>query len=262
MMRRMMKLTLRNNPLLMTACVVMVLMLSGCRVRRPSDIMSPKVMESILYDYHLAQAEVLNLPREKRFQRDAYIDWVYQKHHITKEEFEHSLVWYTRYPKEMATIYKNLSNRIADDYQYAADMVARAQKSSADVQSGDSVDLWYLDKLQVMNTSDYMKRIMFAVAVDTTFYRGDTLTLSFVPAFVRSEPGVPSSAYVSFSLLYTDSISTVDTIVRRNGPIDLTLVTDRNVKMNRVEGTVVYLDSTDNRNSVLLMSGMKLMRYH
>ena len=38
-------------------CVlIFVLALSGCRLRRPENVLPPKKMEQFLYDYHLAQA--------------------------------------------------------------------------------------------------------------------------------------------------------------------------------------------------------------
>lgn len=252
----------RNSRIQLLLLLSLAFVLTGCRVRRPSDVMSPKEMERILYDYHLAQAEIMNLPRDQRYKRDAYLNWVFQKNNITREEFETSLVWYTRYPKEMAEVYKKMNLRIADDYQYAADMVARAKKGSVDVLPGDSIDLWYMDRLQVMNTSDYMNRVLFAITADTTFHKGDTITMSFLPAFVRSNPQVPSMAYVNLYLQYNDSVSTADTIIADDGPVELTLILDRKIKMSRLNGSIIYMDSTDNRSSALLMSGLKLMRYH
>lgn len=251
-----------NSRILVLSCLLSALFLTGCRVRRPSDVMSPKEMERVLYDYHLAQAEVMDLPRDQRYKRDAYLNWVYQKNGITKEYFDNSLVWYTRYPREMADIYKKLVVRISEDYQYAADMVARAKKSSVEIASGDSVDIWYLDRLQVLNTSSYMNKVLFSMTSDTTFYKGDTIAMSFMPAFVRSNPELPTLAYVSLSLQYTDSVSTVDTVIDRDVPVDLTMVLDGKAKLTKVRGSVVYMDSTDNRNSIMLMSGIKLMRYH
>lgn len=240
----------------------LALLLCGCHVRRPSDVMSPKEMEKVLYDYHLAQAVILDLPRDQRYQRDAYIEWVFQKNGISKEVFDKSVVWYTRYPKQMAEIYKKMSLRIADDYQVAADMVARAKKTSVDVAPGDSVDIWYLDRLLAFNTSDYMNRVLFSVAPDTTFHKGDTIVMSFASTFVRSDANVPSGAYVSLSLQYADSLSTVDTLVRADGLVDLSLILDQVSRMTRVSGSVVYMDSTDSRSSAMLMSGIRLMRYH
>ena len=44
--------------------VVLLLVLSGCRLKRPDDVLSPKKMEQFLYDYHMAQAIIQDLPKE------------------------------------------------------------------------------------------------------------------------------------------------------------------------------------------------------
>ena len=72
--------------------VVLLLVLSGCRLKRPDDVLSPKKMEQFLYDYHMAQAIIQDLPKEEKYTTPAYVDWAYQKNGITKEQFNTSLV--------------------------------------------------------------------------------------------------------------------------------------------------------------------------
>ena len=57
-------------------------------------------------------------------------------------------------------------------------------------------------------------------------------------------------------------ISTADTILNENGRIELSINLDKEKKFTSISGSVSYLDSTDNRNSLLMLSGMELMRYH
>ena len=74
--------------------VLFSLTLSGCRLRRPENVLPPKKMEQFLYDYHLAQAVSQDLPKDEKYTTQAYIDWAYQKNGVTKEEFNTSLIWY------------------------------------------------------------------------------------------------------------------------------------------------------------------------
>ena len=123
-----------------------VLLLSACKVNRPDDVLPPKTMEAVLYDYHLAQAILMDAESAEKYKRDFYLEWVYQKNGVTKEEFDNSLVWYTRYPEEFAEIYEKLSERVTKDRNQAAMLLERIEKSSFSVESGDSVDLWYLNR--------------------------------------------------------------------------------------------------------------------
>lgn len=247
-----------SNILLLAVLAVLV---SGCRLKRPDDVLSPKKMEAILYDYHMAQALVSELPKEEKFKTPAYFNWVYSKNKTTQEEFERSLKWYTRYPKEFSKIYKRLSNRIDDEYKASSKMLAQIEKRSFDTPSGDSVDIWYLNRSALLNTSDYMKKITFSIPQDTTIYKGDTLVLSLTGTFVHLDT-VPQKAYISFSAEYEDSVGAVDTLIEESGNISLCLVLSNRYKVAYIRGAVNYIDETDNRKAFMLLSDMSLMRYH
>lgn len=244
------------------AIALLAVVLSGCRLRRPDDVLSPKRMEQFLYDYHLAQAVGAELPKEERYTSQAYIDWAYSKNGITKSEFNTSLVWYTRNPKELAKIYKHLSNRIDDEYKSVSRALSQIEKKSFTVLSGDSVNLWYLDRTALLNTSDYMNKLTFKINRDTTFHKGDTICFNLSGTFVSVDSGVPWYSYMSVSAYYGDSVSTADTILRSNGDVNLSLILDSKKDMSSISGSINYLDSTDNRNGILVITGMELMRYH
>lgn len=242
--------------------IALLLLLSGCRLKRPDNVLPPRKMEQFLYDYHLAQAIGQELPRDERYTTQAYVDWAYSKNGITPEEFNTSLVWYTRYPKELARIYKRLSNRVEDEFKAASRSLSQIEKKLFTIQSGDSVNLWYLDRTALLNTSDYMNKLTYKINRDTTFHKGDTINLNLSGTFVSMDSGVPSYAYMSLSVYYNDSISTADTLLRSNGPVRLSLILDSRKDISSISGSINYLDSTDNRNSMLVLSNMELMRYH
>lgn len=242
--------------------VLLMVSLSGCRLRRPDNVLSPKKMEQFLYDYHLAQAVSQQLPRDEKYTTDAYVNWVYDKHGITKEEFDHSLIWYTRYPKELARIYKRLSNRIDDEYKAVSKSLSQIEKKSVAIQSGDSVNLWYLDRTALLNTSVFMNKLTYRINRDTTFYKGDTICLNLYGTFVSIDSGVPQYSYVSLSAYYGDSVFTADTILDSNGQVCLRLTLDSRTDFSSISGSINYMDSTDNRGSMLVLSDMELMRYH
>lgn len=236
--------------------------LSGCRLRRPDDVLPPRKMEQFLYDFHMAQAVIQDLPREEKYTTPAYVEWAYEKNGITREQFNTSLVWYTRYPKELAKIYKRLSNRVDDEYRAATRSLSQIEKKSFEVQSGDSVDMWYLDKTALLNSSVYMNKLTYRINRDTTFYPGDTVCLNMYGTFVSADSIVPDYAYVSMSVYYGDSVSTADTVLSTSGPVALSLVLNDKRTFSSLSGSVNYLNPTDNRNSILVVSDMELMRYH
>ena len=227
--------------------------LYGCRLKRPESVLSPKKMEQFLYDYHLAQAIGQDLPQNEKYTT---------RNNITKEEFERSLIWYTRYPKELSKIYKRLSNRIDDEYKAVSKSLSQIEKKSFSIQSGDSVDLWYLDRTALLNTSAYMNKLTYHINRDTTFYKGDTVSLGLYGTFVSVDSVVSQYAHISLSAYYDDGITTADTVIRSSGLVSLSVVLDTAKTLSNISGAVSYLDYTDNRNALLILSDMELMRYH
>ena len=251
---------MRRSDILILA--LLSVLLSGCRLNRPEDVLSPKKMEQFLYDYHLAQAITQELPREEKYTSNAYIEWAYQKNGINKEQFDRSLIWYTRYPKELVKIYKRLSNRIDNEYKVASKALSQIEKKSFTVQSGDSIDLWYLGKTALLNTSGLMGKLTYRINKDTTFHYGDTIRFNMNGSFVSVDSGVPQYAYASLSAYYSDSLATSDTIFDASGKVTLSIVLDSKKDISSISGSINYLDSTDNRNGLLILSGLELMRYH
>ena len=88
-------------------------------------ILKSKKMEDLLYDIHLAEA-TMNIKRihSTREIRRSHYDYIFEKHHTTREQFEKSIKWYAARPKKLEAIYENVKKRIeklqvdVDNYVY------------------------------------------------------------------------------------------------------------------------------------------------
>src|SRR5574344_1570280 len=242
---------------------VVLFMFSGCRVNRPDDVMSPKHMEDYLYDYHLAQAIVQTLDVGERYKSDLYFNWVYDKNGVTKKQVETSLVWYTRYPKELSKVYERLSARIEKERTQSASMLEKVERKSFSVLSGDSVDLWYLRRTSILIASEYMNKITFNILADSSFHYGDDITWNIGSTFFgQDRASALSSAYLSMSIYYKDSISTVDTIIDKSGINKFYLSLDDSITPNSIGGSITYMDPTRNPERSLLLNDMYIIRKH
>ena len=72
-----------------------VFAVAGCKVKRPSDVISESKMENLLYDYHVAKSMGDNLPYNENYKKTLYLDAVFKKYGTTEAVFDSSLVWYT-----------------------------------------------------------------------------------------------------------------------------------------------------------------------
>ena len=79
---------------------------------RPDNVLSRGKMEEVLYDYHLMQGLIDQLPNGERQEKaQDYINAVYEKHGITEAQFDTSIIYYNRHPKDLSKIYGNLKER-------------------------------------------------------------------------------------------------------------------------------------------------------
>ena len=90
-------------------------LMTSCGKQIPSDIIQPKQMEKVLYDYHLSLSMAQS---SKNVEKEAQRNYVFQKHNISEAEFDSSMVWYTRESKELMTIYENLNKRFKREYSH------------------------------------------------------------------------------------------------------------------------------------------------
>ena len=91
--------------------ILFMLLMAACD-DRPEDVLSRGKMEDVLYDYHLMQGIIDELPADEREEKaQDYINAVFEKYGITEAQFESSIAYYNRHTKELHKIYNNLKDR-------------------------------------------------------------------------------------------------------------------------------------------------------
>ncbi|MBO4443395.1 MAG: DUF4296 domain-containing protein [Bacteroidaceae bacterium] len=176
---------------------VFVLLLASCKVERPSDVLSPKKMETVLYDYHLAQVMCNDLNGQDRYKRELYMNYVYEKHHVTRAQVDSSLVWYARYPKDLSAIYEHLDKRVDAEIARLNEKRAEAKRYEPKPVEGDTADVWYERHLVLLSTSVLNNILTFTIPADSNFHARDNFEWTFNVIFVPSN-----------TLLY-DTLSTI-----------------------------------------------------
>lgn len=243
--------------------VSLALLVSGCTMHRPDGVLSSHKMEDVLYDYHVALALSSKLSYNEKYRRVEYENYALRKNGITKAELDTSLVWYTRNPKELHKIYERLNERIGKEENAAAARLEKIEKKSFHILPGDSVDLWYPDRTQLMSMSPFYNPLLFEITPDTTFYLGDSLIWNVGARFFGNAPdSLRPSAYLSMSLYYPDSISTTDTIIRSDCTQVLELQCDAEQHFSKIAGSVVFIDYSGDESNTLLLSDISLIRRH
>lgn len=249
---------LRNRLLVLPA---VLLLLASCGEKKYADVLPPEKLEDVLYDYHLAQVMISDLPSSERYKKDLYFDYVYDKYGVTKAQLDSSLVYYARYPKTLSQVYVKLSLRLERDLQSLenADRQSTVRKAFAVV--GDSADLWYDARLKLLNSSPLINRFAFIVPNDTNFKANDRFEWSGQAIFLHDKTD-SLERYLQLALtaeFANGSLVSVDTVLYESGPFILHLLDTTGLQLSNLYGNVFYKDNEI--LSINLLHDIRLMRY-
>lgn len=146
--------------------------------QRPKGVLSKGDMEDVLYDYHLAQAMTDWVPDREGESNQPYLDAVFQKHGITQEEFDSSLVWYNAHADDLKDIYDNLKERFTFESQKLQIEAGDKEMAALIIEGGDTTNLWNGPRIIVLRNNPLLCLEKFTVKNDSIFERGDNFKLS------------------------------------------------------------------------------------
>ena len=235
--------------------IVGLAFLTSCGKEIPDDIIQPKKMERVLYDYHL----MLSLSdNSKSTEREANKNYIFQKHDITKADFDSSMVWYTRETKELMTIYENLNKRFKREYEHTARLLeSREDTDSRTFASGDTVDVWIKENLLWFTKAPLNNLQTFEIKADTTFREKDAFYWNMDYCFFAE-----GEAIMGLNVVYeNDSVIGMTKSVTQSGPQSIYLHTDSTFNIKTLNGFIYVPENQDEKPNILVHH-ISLTRYH
>lgn len=231
-------------------------LLASCGKEIPKDILPPEQMESVLYDYHLALGLSGN-DFNQEYQKEAFRQFVFDKHDISEAVFDSSMVWYTRHSSELATIYENLSKRFEKEHE-RIDILVEGQKEDALFASGDTVDLWRKKKIHWLAETPLKNQLLININSDTTFHARDTFLWELDCHFLS-----PGKAVMGLNVIYeNDSVVGRTETISQSGHYAIRLHNDSTVLIRNLNGFIQLMSDSASQNPNLLVHGISLTRYH
>lgn len=234
-------------------------LLVGCGKQIPTEVIQPDKMENILYDYHLSISMSNNLSYSDNYQKEAYKNYVFQKHRVTEAEFDSSMVWYTRHTQELAAIYKRLGERFRNEKKQMQTLLAQRENKPAVSQPGDTVDVWYDRTVYWLTDAPLTNKVTFEIPTDSNFKAKDAFLWSVDYTFL-SDGG--RKAVVGFNLMFNnDSVAGRVQEITRSGVQSLYIKPDSAFAIKSVNGFIYYADDSL-RTPGLIVNKITLTRYH
>lgn len=238
----------------------------SCKVEVPQWVLPPEKMEAVLYDYHLAQSMMTTLASVDYKEKLMYT-YIYDKHGVSKQVFDSSLVWYNRYPKHIERIYANIEMRLNDEI----DALANAKVAMEDGVDLDKVDfsspiveLWTSHPVKMLSATPLGNRLHFAFDVpkDSSFIAGDSLVFSFKALFLPAgNDSVRPKAYASIALEYENGFCYVVGVdVDTAGHYFMSAPRDTVNRMKSMAGQIFYFDNDAAHESKSVFSELSVKR--
>jgi len=235
--------------------IAALIIMAGCGKEIPEEIIQPDKMENVLYDYHLAMGMSNSL---KTPEKEAYKNFVFEKHHVTKAEFDSSMVWYTREAQELAAIYENLDKRFKREHVHAETLLENREGESVRITSpGDTVNIWNKAEILWMTRSPLSNPVTFEFKADSNFHAKDAFRWNMNVHFFSK-----GKMALGLNVVYdNDSIVGETRHITQSGKYSIYLKNDSAYKIKGMNGFIhVMEDSVLNPN--ILIHDISLVRYH
>ena len=232
-------------------------LMTSCGKQIPSDIIQPKQMEKVLYDYHLSLSMAQS---SKNVEKEAQRNYVFQKHNITEAEFDSSMVWYARESKELLAIYENLNKRFNREYSHIERLLeSREDANSQSFVSGDTVNIWRKGDIHWFNTAPLYRQLAFEIKADTTFHPQDAFLWSMDCHFL-TEGKIVMGMNVMFD---NDSVIGTTKTIETSGKHEIYLQTDSAYQIKTLNGFIYVPEQDDtNLDPKVLAHHIALTRFH
>lgn len=242
--------------------LVLIFLLTGCKVRKPKEVIPETQMEELLYDYHIAKAMGENLPYNENYKKALYIEYVFQKHGTNEATFDSSMVWYTRHAEILSKIYERVSKKLKAE-QSVIDKLVSIRDNKPEISTpGDSIDVWLWERMIHLTGSTLNNKLTFSLPSDSNFKARDTLQWDVHYHFLDNKPDTAEAAIMSIAIQYTnDSVVSKTNRVFESGLQRIRLQADTLGDIKEIRG-FIYYNSGDDVTKHLFANQISLMRYH
>lgn len=206
---------------------IAITLFSSCK-RVPKDIIQPDDMASLMADMRLASAVVnIEAPSYRTDDsREALKRAVLDRHGVSEEQFDHSLMWYGH----NITLYQEMTDKSVEILQSRLND-AGAEVTHSTVTMGDSSDVWQLPRVYSIDSRFPADYISFSLPTEPE--------QGYIYTWQARLAVPPADAVWNITAEYTDgSVEYVNSLMSPHNPASqrLSLYTDSTRTLHHVSG--------------------------
>ncbi len=242
----------------------LLLLLIACKPSTPSQYIQPDEMESLLYDFHVARSLATNEGNydEQNYRRSLYWRAVLEKHQVTEEHFDSSLVYYYSRADRFADMYKHVLTRLQDDALLLGATEGEIGRYATLDASGDTANIWNRAGTHMLMPVYPYNTYSFDISEDTLFRSGDTFLMQFMSEFVFQSGVKDGLIYVAVE--YPDTVFIKQSRFSFSGHNKIQMSSVSKKKPQRVRGYFYLGGSTESTTTLrlLFINNIQLIRFH
>jgi hypothetical protein len=236
--------------------------LQSCKPSVPSEYLSQKQMENVLYDYHLAQGMTEAEGEPAKF--ELYKDEVLKKYGISQADFDSSMVYYMRHADILHDIYSNVSDRITEEANAQGATVSQ-MANFGDLQ-GDTANIWHENNAMVLSPQQPFNYQSFSFVADTTFHKGDRVMMQFDTQFIYQD-GMRDGIAVLAVTFKNDSVASTNVHLMNSQNYVLSIEDNDSLGIKKIQGYMMVATPNDPNQSLttlklMIIQNIKLYRVH
>lgn len=187
--------------------LLLLLLLTACE-RTPGPVMNREPLARLLVDLELAEAYSIRhniggsgVDSVRRVLRQSIL----AKHGVNEATLDTTLRWYGYHLPRFMRVMDRADSILADTLR----RLDRAENIALRTAAGDSVDVWPIAPSALFSRSEPSSFLVFEIPVDSTWARGDVLTLKF------NIDNAMSPMSTTLAVDYADRIKTTDVVTVR-----------------------------------------------
>lgn len=95
--------------------IIALTVFCGCNSEQNinENVLPKDEMTSIIVELELVQAAFKVETQDNKFNLDKLTNTIFENHHTTKQQFDESVLYYSKYPEEMENIYNDVISSIS-----------------------------------------------------------------------------------------------------------------------------------------------------
>lgn len=240
--------------------LVAMLLLTACEV--PVGVMSRKKMAEVLADVHIAEAITGQTYAYNDFSsKRACFEKVFEKHDITRDEFNHSVDWYARHPRIYSEVYEETVKLIEKRQDEVKNYAFHPEENPEFRHVIDSLNIW-LRPMALHTTAEKYDSLHFEIADSTLFGIGEKYIWTFEQRAERDSltPTAYLKLFVDYEHGHADSI-----VYRLSDSLAIyryrvRLETTDTLKISRLHG--YFLTTNSDTVPPVRIDSVRLWRYY